>query len=552
MKKITFCTLFISIFGFSQVGVGTTTPASTLDVVATNPTGGATNVDGIIIPRVSRQRALAMTSIPTSTMIYVNDIVSGTATGIASNITIVGFYIFDGTNWVRLGNGSNDNWKTTGNSGTNSTTNYVGTTDATNLKIKTNNADRILIDGTNGNVALGPSTISTTSKLEVSSGTTLDGIYGHTDNVGGVLGRGTTITFGTPAQSLNGSGVYASNPSAGYTSMFSQSTGSATVAANINFSDVWIASYNLVQNASATFNPSASYSQLNTTNSGLGGSQIASRGYLNRATLTGNPGFSIGVQGIAYSQNQDSYGVQGLSFCNTTDNSGGYFQSTNFAGISTVGFAYVATNSGGTARKIIGTNSVSEIIPTENHGRITLTCPESPEYWYQDYGIVEIINGKATIILDEILVDVAVIDDQNPIRVICTPVGMPYFNGITIMNQTNKSVEILELNGGKHSGKLQYQLVVKPKTNYGEGRFQQAPGPAYLKSDKEPLAAKAKNQPNDGRKIYRWKADQDVYNYNPEDFIAIGDVVPAGKNAGKIKLGNGKYSEGMAAEMPKK
>ena len=141
---------------------------------------------------------------------------------------------------------------------------------------------------------------------------------------------------------------------------------------------------------------------------------------------------------------------------------------------------------------------------------------------------------KATIILDNILADVIIVDEDNPIRVICTPVGMPYFNGITIMNQTKNSVELLELNGGTHSGKIHYQLVVKPKTNYGEGRFQQAPGPAYLKADKEPLAAKAKNQPSDGRKIFQWPSDSEVYKYNPEDYTAIGDVIPAGQIKEKL------------------
>lgn len=34
--------------------------------------------------------------------------------------------------------------------------------------------------------------------------------------------------------------------------------------------------------------------------------------------------------------------------------------------------------------KITGTGAVAEIIPTANHGRVSLMCPESPEYWYQD------------------------------------------------------------------------------------------------------------------------------------------------------------------------
>ena len=129
---------------------------------------------------------------------------------------------------------------------------------------------------------------------------------------------------------------------------------------------------------------------------------------------------------------------------------------------------------------------------------------------------------------------------------------MPHFNGITIMSQTPDSVELLELNGGLHSGKLQYQLVAKPKTNFGEGRFPQAPGPAYIKADKEPLSAKAANQPNDGRIVYKWPSDHEVYKYNPEDFVKVGDVIPAGPNSGKIKLADGKYGNMIPAEIPKK
>lgn len=543
-KIIFVCILNMCMKVNAQVGIGNVAPTSTLDITATNPTGATTNVDGILIPRVTRQRAQSMTATPTATMIYINEAVTGTATGTTIDVTSAGFYFYNGTKWVA--SGSDKNWSTSGNGGT-TATNYIGTTDAVDLSIRTNAVERIGIANT-GNVGVGiaPSAY----KLDVSSGATADAIFGHSTNVGGILGRETNFTVGTAGPIL-GAGVFASNPSAGYTSSYAQSTGAATVAANINFSDVWIASYNLVDNASGTQNPPGLYGQLNVTNPVLTGTQSSIRGYSNRGVTTGNPAFTVGVQGTANSQTQDSYGIQGQAFTNSGTRAGGYFESYNYAGTSQA-YAYVGTTLGGTARKINGTASVSEIVPTENHGRVTLTCPESPEYWYQDYGSVNMVNGKATIILDEILADVSVIDDENPIRVICTSVGMPYFNGITIMSQTNKSVEILELNGGNHSGKLQYQIVVKPKTNYGEGRFQQAPGPAFLKADKEPIAAKAKNQPNDGRKIFHWPSDHEVYKYNPEDFIAIGDVISGGPNSGKIKLGNGRYGNALPLEISKK
>jgi hypothetical protein len=601
MKKYYLITaLFLFVFNttYSQVGIGTITPTSTLDVVATNPTGVTTNVDGILIPRVTRERAQSMTAVPTSTMIYVTEVLTGTAAGTTLNVTSIGFYFFNGSIWEKISTGLNTNWSLTGNAGTVPGTNFLGTTTPTDLRIKTGNVDRWNISNTNGgqlqsyslgtaaspiysfqtdtdtgmfssladNLAFSTAgtqrmTIASTGnvginiapsayKLDVNS-TTGDAIFGHSSNVGGVLGYETNFVVGT-AGTIQGAGVYANNPTAGYTSSYAQSTGAATVAANINFSDVWIASYNLVDNASGTFNPPGLYSQLNLTNATAPGAafQNAIYAYCNRGTIAGNLAFTVGVNGLANSQNQDSFGVVGRAFSNTTTRSGGYFEANTYPGVNQA-FAYVATSFGGINRKITGTNAVSEIVPTEKHGRITLTCPESPEYWYQDYGTVEMVKGKATIVLDEILADIIVVDDENPIRVICTPVGMPYFNGVTIMSQTKTSVDILELNGGNHSGKLQYQLVVRPKTGYGEGRFPQAPGPGYLKADKEPITAKAKNQPLDGRKIFYWPADHEVYKYNPEDIVAIGEVIPAGPNAGKIKLGNGKYGEGVPMEKPK-
>lgn len=110
MRKI-ILSLVVAISAFSiktnaQVGVNTNTPASTVDVTAKNGTGTTANVDGLLMPRVDRQRAQSMTSVPISTLIYVNSIATGTATGIAVNITTTGYYYFDGTVWVKLNVGA--------------------------------------------------------------------------------------------------------------------------------------------------------------------------------------------------------------------------------------------------------------------------------------------------------------------------------------------------------------------------------------------------------------------------------------------------------------
>ena len=356
------------------------------------------------------------------------------------------------------------------------------------------------------------------------------------------LGYNGSYSFGTPSQTINGSAVYGVVDDPDRTAGFFRTTLNASVAANINFSNVWIANYNYVVSSSTSYNPDASYSQLDVT-ANIPGLQSALMTYSGFAG-TGNPGWSIGARLQAIGVSQDAIGVfasaSGLGsgaapttgYSSTVSYSaGGYFQGNG-------NWAFVSLDAA-TDRKIIGTGTVSEIISTPDHGRITLTCPESPEYWYVDYGTVSMINGRAHVDLDPILIDICFIDEVNPLKVICQP-NMEYCNGVAVINKTAKGFDIVEMNGGTHSGEIDFQIIAKPKTNYGEGRFPQAPGPAWLKADKEPTASKAENQTT-GKDIFKWKSDWETYGYNPEDCVKIGDVIPAGPNMGKVKLGNGQY-----------
>ena len=154
----------------AQVGVGNITPASTLDITAADPTGAATTVDGILIPRVDRQRAQGMVATPTSTLIYVNSIATGTATGTAVNITVVGFYFFDGTAWQKIQTGAaSTDWTTLGNSGTVAATNFVGTTDAIDFVTRTNNTEKTRVTSA-GNMGIG--TAVPAAKLDIAAATT--------------------------------------------------------------------------------------------------------------------------------------------------------------------------------------------------------------------------------------------------------------------------------------------------------------------------------------------------------------------------------------------
>lgn len=107
MKKVILSSLFLlGAYSYAQVGVNTANPQSTLDVTAKNTTGTTTNVDGLLVPRVDRQRAESMTGIPTSTLIYVNSIATGNQTGKTQNIDAVGYYYYDGTVWAKFNSSS--------------------------------------------------------------------------------------------------------------------------------------------------------------------------------------------------------------------------------------------------------------------------------------------------------------------------------------------------------------------------------------------------------------------------------------------------------------
>lgn len=107
----------------AQVGIGTTTPnaSSMLDITSTN--------SGLLIPRValtSTSDVATIASPVTSLLVY------------NSGFLPHGYYYWNGTLWVLLATGNNTGWSLTGNSGTSSLTNFLGTTDDIDVAFKRN------------------------------------------------------------------------------------------------------------------------------------------------------------------------------------------------------------------------------------------------------------------------------------------------------------------------------------------------------------------------------------------------------------------------------
>lgn len=107
MKKYLKLGIFLfPVCAYSQVGINTDSPKSTLDIVAKNPTGNTTKAEGLLVPRVDRQRAQSMSGVIASTLLYIDNAATGSQMGTAVNIDAIGYYYYNGTAWVKLSTSS--------------------------------------------------------------------------------------------------------------------------------------------------------------------------------------------------------------------------------------------------------------------------------------------------------------------------------------------------------------------------------------------------------------------------------------------------------------
>ncbi|NBR14126.1 MAG: tail fiber domain-containing protein [Flavobacteriales bacterium] len=140
--------IFSQVFGqqsvsISDVNGATPNASSVLDISSTSK--------GLLIPRVSLTSTTVtspVTSPLTSLLVYntqtINDVTPG-------------YYYWNGTSWQRFDTGNTiGDWKLLGNAGTNAGTNFLGTTDATDLVFRTNSTEKMRVMS-GGNVGIGES-----------------------------------------------------------------------------------------------------------------------------------------------------------------------------------------------------------------------------------------------------------------------------------------------------------------------------------------------------------------------------------------------------------
>src|SRR5664279_5168685 len=120
MKKSVLLTavaiLFIASVLAQSIGIGTATPdaSSILEIKSSNK--------GLLIPRTSTASRTAIVSPAKGLMVY--------------DTTTSSFWYHNGTAWTEIGNATGASWGITGNANTDSSVNFIGTTNAQALVFK--------------------------------------------------------------------------------------------------------------------------------------------------------------------------------------------------------------------------------------------------------------------------------------------------------------------------------------------------------------------------------------------------------------------------------
>ncbi|MBI4947114.1 MAG: hypothetical protein HY840_12020 [Bacteroidetes bacterium] len=140
--------------------------------------------------------------------------------------------------------------------------------------------------------------------------------------------------------------------------------------------------------------------------------------------------------------------------------------------------------SGSTQYKVLGTGSVSCTTPGLNGDNVVLHCPETPEFYFMDYGQGELVNGKVHIDLDPIFAKNVTISDNHPLRVFIQLEGD--CNGVYVTNKTTTGFDVIELKSGTSNTPFQWSITCNvADQDLGNGkisknadlRFESAPAP---------------------------------------------------------------------------
>ena len=496
MKRLFFVSgVFFGVIHFNtyaqNVGINTTgalpNPVAGLDVDFTNK--------GILIPRVAL--SARNSNLPIGGGIVNSLLVYNTATaGTFPNNVYPGYYYWDGTAWQRLVNGIANGWNIDGNTLTGAlpaTPNeFIGTLNAADWIIKTNNTERMRVKS-NGQVVVNNTTPFAGDVFSAYASGTDAAINGYSSGSGeAVYAQNTNPTGGNAIVGITtntSAAVYGQGPTNGVLGFATgaNATGVVGIGTPTNTADgvygaagentsfgVWAVHINTIT-PNGTGLAVAGNGVI--TNYLSGGSGIAASGSTFAIIAfgkTASDGNGISASGnnlssiISYTSGSggtfqgQTIGVYGHAANSGNSTFGGYFDNG-----SSIGYAYVGgTDAGGTVRKIIGGGTVSTIIRDIKGNLVSMNCPEAPEILFEDYGVGQLINGKAHIDLDPVFAKNVTINEKHPLRVFIQLEGE--CNGVYVTNKTKNGFDVIELNNGKSNVSFVYHVIANRADEYDE------------------------------------------------------------------------------------
>jgi hypothetical protein len=361
MKNLLLLIFFSTVFSLqAQVGIGTTTPNAALDINSNN--------QGLLSPRVALTASNIALPVINSAggALAISTLVYNTATsGTNPNNVIPGYYYWDGSKWLLITSqptAINQDWTVIGNSGTNSSTNFIGTIDNTDFVFRRNN----LISGklSTSNTSFGAealSNTSTTALRTVAIGVnTLKNLTSGSDNVAtgyGALEANTTglqnVAIGSSSLSLNTSGSY--NTAVGYNTLTRNASGILNTA---------VGNSSLFNNLGGNNNVGLGYSALQRNFSGSYNVGVGTNAIYNNQT--GNNNVGIGESALERNTNgSNNVAIGASSLFNNQSSSnntsvGHESQLNNLTGQSntSLGYQSLFSNSGGSNNTAIGYQSL--------------------------------------------------------------------------------------------------------------------------------------------------------------------------------------------------
>jgi len=330
-------------------------------------------------------------------------------------------------------------WLLGGNSGTNPTTQFLGTLDNQDLVFRTNNSERARFNS-NGNLGINfaPNVVFKTIVYNDTQGA----IAGLTD-------------------SPSGQGVYGATSSSSGLGVFGINTGAGVGVAGLSNNNAIVTRAGTVGITQGSI-----YSLLSGYDSGVAGTgRVGVFGYsLGNAATTRFAGAFVYDTDNNISTNDANSPRAQLAGYDATSSIyyGGYFAGgQDFVGGvptgGTVDYTWVGTRSGGTNYKILGNGSVSTIIDGENDKQHIMFAPEAPEILFQDYGVGKLVNGEVRIEIDPILAKNIFVDENHPLKVFVQLKGD--CKGVYVTNESATGVTVQELQGGTSNVAFSYQIV---------------------------------------------------------------------------------------------